>query len=432
MPKTLRASEHAGPGELPEILLRGVRAPAGMPLLFDDDGRFLREVHLFLLDRLVRRRGASSSVHTLWAYADDLSVWWSFLDANEGRWDEIHDATIHDFVAVLTSAVSPITGRTYAPSTILRRVQTVLMFYEWAAGEGCAHVHGNVTRWGPNRFVNADKLTLAHVMRKAPKSRSLVKLKQVDPADRVNILSTEQLRKVLRRLGPDLTPGQFDQSTSIRNRLIAEWALYTGMRLHEVLGLTKAQVLSLALGCEGAHPAKLIKLRLVVTKGGRKRDVLAPAFLLRASQHYIATERSSVLKTARHRNGNYREPAQLFLNSEDTNVAYVGKPLAGKVASRHFSAAVMGCGYIDEIDTSKGVRRTARFRYHDLRHTFAVRTYVELEAAGKPEPWKTIQTLLGHRFLSTTINTYLKHVRIDEVAVGDALGRHIRMIADAA
>ena len=156
MPKTLRASEHAGPGELPEILLRGVRAPAGMPLLFDDDGRFLREVHLFLLDRLVRRKGASRSVHTLWAYADDLSVWWSFLDANEARWDEIHDAVIHDFVAVLTSAVSPITGRKYAPATILRRVHTVLMFYEWASGEGCARVHGNVTRWGPSRFVNAD------------------------------------------------------------------------------------------------------------------------------------------------------------------------------------------------------------------------------------------------------------------------------------
>lgn len=432
MPKTLRASKDAGLSELPEALLRGVRAPAGMPLVFDDDGRFLQEVHLFLLDSLVRRTGASSSVHTLSAYADDLSVWWSFLRVNEGRWDEIHEATIHDFVTVLTSAVSPITGRKYAPATILRRVHTVLMFYEWAAGEGFVRVHGNVTRWSPNRFVNADGLALAHVTRKAPVSRSLVRLKQIDPADRVNILTTEQIRKILGRLGPDLTHGRFDQVTSIRNRLIAEWALYTGMRLHEVLGLSKAQMLGLALDCEGAHPAELIRLRLAVTKGGRKRDVLAPAFLLRASQHYIETERSSVLKVARQRSDSYREPPRLFLNSEDTNAAYVGKPLTGKVASRHFSAAVMACGYIDENETSKGARRTARFRYHDLRHVFAVRTYVELEATGKREPWKTIQTLLGHRHLSTTIKTYLKHVRVDEVAVGDAFGRHIRMIADVA
>jgi len=168
-----------------------------------------------------------------------------------------------------------------------------------------------------------------------------------------------------------------------------------------------------------------------VTKGGRKRDVLPPAFLLRASLNYIDTERSSVLKAARQLSSSYREPPRLFLNREDTNKAYVGKPLARKVASRHFSAAVKASGYTDEIETKKGVRRTARFRYHDLRHTFAVRTYAGLEAAGKPEPWKTIQTLLGHCRLSTTINTYLKHVRVDEVAVGDALGRYIRGIADA-
>jgi len=308
VPKTLKALESPGPGELPETLLRGLKAPAGMPLLFDDGGRFLREVHLFLLDRFVRRSGASSSVHTLSAYADDLSVWWSFLGANDGRWDEIHEATVRDFVAVLTSAVSPITGRKYAPATILRRVHTVLRFYEWAAGEGFARVHGNVIHWSPGRFINADRLALAHVMQKAPASRSLVRLKQVDAADRVNILATEQLRKILGQLGPDLGDGRRDHATSIRNRLIAEWALYTGMRLNEVLGLTKAQVLSLALDCEGVHPAKLIKLRLTVTKGGRKRDVLPPAFLLRASLNYIDTERSSVLKAARQRSSSYRDP----------------------------------------------------------------------------------------------------------------------------
>lgn len=431
MPKTLKALQSLDFGGLPDALLRGVKAPAGMPLLFDDDGRFLREVHLFLLDRFVRRSGACSSVHTLSAYADDLSVWWSFLGANERCWNEIHEATVRDFVAVLTSAVSPITGRRYAPPTILRRVLTVLRFYEWAAGEGLVRIHGNVTGWSPGRFINADGLALAHVMQKAPARRSLVRLKQADAADRVNILTTEQLRKVLDRLGPGLLDGRRDHVTSIRNRLIAEWALYTGMRLHEVLGLTKAQVLGLALDCEGVHPAKLIKLRLTVTKGGRKRDVLPPAFLLRASLIYIETERSSVLRAARQRSSSYREPPQLFLNGEDTNKAYVGDPLTGKVASRQFSAAVMACGYIDEIETEKGVRRIARFRYHDLRHTFAVRTYTGLEAAGKPEPWKTIQTLLGHRHLSTTIRIYLKHVRIDEVAVGDALGRLIKGLADA-
>ena len=80
MGRTLRAVADPGVTELPKALLRGIQAPPGMPLLFDDSGRFVQEVHLFLLDRLVRRKGASSSAHTLAAYSDDLAVWWAFLD----------------------------------------------------------------------------------------------------------------------------------------------------------------------------------------------------------------------------------------------------------------------------------------------------------------------------------------------------------------
>lgn len=431
--KTLRAVEPGG-GKLPDGLLRGVHAPVGMPLLFDGTGQFLQEVHLFLMETVVRRKGATSSADTLSAYADDLSVWWSFLDANAAetgaRWDLIHDGMIHDYVVVLTSAISPITGRPYSASTIERRVSTVLRFYEWAAGEGLAYVHGNVAFRKPSRIVNADSFSLAHVMQGGPKKRPIVDLKRADAADQANILSAEQLRKVLNNLGPDLALCNFKAGTALRNRLFSEWALYTGMRLKEVMGLTKAQVLSLALSCDPSNPAKLVKIRLTVTKGARKRDVLAPAFLLLASCHYIEHERAAALRMARSRYPDFREPANLFINGVDTNLNYVGRKMSGKVASRHFSLAVAAAGYSDEVTTVKGVKYVPRFRYHDLRHTFAVRTYVELERLGKREPWKTIQVLLGHRHLSTTINIYLKHVRIDEAAIGDALGRHLELLAN--
>ena len=46
--------------------------------------------------------------------------------------------------------------------------------------------------------------------------------------------------------------------------------------------------------------------------------------------------------------------------------------------------------------------------FHDLRHTFAVMMYRSLEDIGIARPWLRIQTLLGHKSISTTIGTYLK------------------------
>ena len=53
-----------------------------------------------------------------------------------------------------------------------------------------------------------------------------------------------------------------------------------------------------------------------------------------------------------------------------------------------------------------------RYRVHDLRHTYAVWTYHIRTSLGDNEPWKWIQSQLGHSTLDTTINTYLKHVSI--------------------
>ena len=49
---------------------------------------------------------------------------------------------------------------------------------------------------------------------------------------------------------------------------------------------------------------------------------------------------------------------------------------------------------------------------HDLRHTAAVLIYYAESATGNPEPWKKVQTPLGHKNLQTTIDTYLHHVEI--------------------
>jgi integrase len=45
---------------------------------------------------------------------------------------------------------------------------------------------------------------------------------------------------------------------------------------------------------------------------------------------------------------------------------------------------------------------------------------------GDAEPWKTLQALLGHKQLATTINIYLRSVTIDEAQITDSLGSFFR------
>jgi integrase/recombinase XerC len=51
----------------------------------------------------------------------------------------------------------------------------------------------------------------------------------------------------------------------------------------------------------------------------------------------------------------------------------------------------------------------AAHRYHDLRHTFAITRYHEERRKGNQAPWETIQRLLGHKYVTTTMETYLAH-----------------------
>lgn len=427
----IKSVDTAPSADLPDELLKLVKIPPGMPLLFTEDGEFVQEIHLYLLDRVIRRKAAKPSLKTLHAYSEDLSNWWAFLESNDFEWTPIDEELIRDYAFVLQNTISEKTGRPYAAATISRRLSTVLDFYRWASSQGLAScspgffegVHGS--QWP------VDSMHLAHIINKRRKTSKIIRLVIPDPADRINILSEEQIAAVLDMLGPDLSGNLRKDKRPIRDRLGAEWSFLTGIRLKEVVGLTTRQVLGTVKNAKLDNPAKLFKLRLTITKGNRPRTILVPAHLLKASVRYIETERKAAVELAATRDPQYKEPGELFLNGTDVNAAYAGSPLQGKVLSQHFSDAVIACHLIENISTTRGTITIALFHFHDLRHTFAVKIYSILEKLGKREPWKLIQALLGHRYLSTTIKTYLKHVRIDEASIGDALSKHLLSLARA-
>jgi integrase len=69
-----------------------------------------------------------------------------------------------------------------------------------------------------------------------------------------------------------------------------------------------------------------------------------------------------------------------------------------------------------------------RHRYHDLRHTYALWTYHALVEQGISEPWKIIQSLLGHAHLSTTLDTYLRVVNVEKARTADRAYEVMRSI----
>jgi integrase/recombinase XerC len=164
-----------------------------------------------------------------------------------------------------------------------------------------------------------------------------------------------------------------------------------------------------------ASPHAEVKLRVTQTKRLVARNVYIPMYLVRELHLYIDGERRDALTEAAtyQLNDKQRQHTTLFVNGSDAR-QHAGKPINPDVLSNAFHTACIQAGLtrsaekIDPLSGKKYVTQLTSHRFHDLRHTFAVWKYYSEKEAGNSEPWKLIQSLLGHKHLSTTMNTYLK------------------------
>jgi integrase len=188
---------------------------------------------------------------------------------------------------------------------------------------------------------------------------------------------------VIDRLGP-------------RDRLIATWALTTGMRRGEVAALAVNAVK--APVAERFDQAPVQPVLLDVTKGGRPRFIYPPTPLVDRTRAYVREERAVAVRRARRRDAAYVEPAQMFLSG-------TGAALTARRIGAMFSAACRAAG--------------VRSSFHALRHTFATRVLALLQRQAErfpdTNPLLVVQTLLGHADLQTT-GIYLQLLAADLVA----------------
>lgn len=366
------------------------RAMPGVPMLLDGAMRLIEPACAWLL-HVALVRGRTRSPQTWRAYGEALYDWWQTLEANGWTWDRVGYQEVAAYRDRMLGGPSDHTGRPYARTTINGRLRIVALFYRWCAARGLtASVpftaqDVSVARSRPAPF-------LAHIDASGGvQSVNEIVLRETQTLPRP--LAPEAIRRIVAPLGA-------------RDRLIVEWAAFTGMRRMEIAGLGTA-------GLRGRDTVEfasspLVSVRLDVTKGGKPRRVYPPLPLVDRTHAYLREERAVAVRAARRRDDSYREPEVVFLTG-------YGAAMTPRRVGAMFAAAARAAGVAAS--------------FHALRHTFAgvMLRMLQRRAERHPDlnPLLALQAILGHADLSTTA-VYLRMVAIDleaiEAAVDDLFG----------
>lgn len=409
------------------------RLPEGFQMLFYGDGRPITLINHYLANKAQAQ--IISGVdwrQTQQSLADDAAQATIFFHGLRKSWTDLDIRMVVQYAAALQAGYSVWTQKKLAKKTIHRRIGTVLQIAKFARLNG--YQTGELPSGGtkPADILNSASGKLQELGHD---------LKVVAPTVTTHprIRPILETKFILDELGRDIASVN-DSEEECRDRLTAEVALYTGMRVDEVANLTLHQLLALASEMEAKPHQRDFQLWLTHTKGSKPGYVIFPKRIVTAILKYIETERAAAVQAARTRIGaGYREPGALFLNGANANLRDVGRPITAATISRNFSRAVMRCGmtikeerfklapdgrltFHDIIDQPLiELHCRAAHTYHDLRHTFAVVQYFIMLQRGVQNPLSRLRTLLRHTLTQTTSDIYLNWLDIFERQLSEKL-----------
>lgn len=425
-----------------ELRARNVEPiPNGLHILVSQStGEVVEPVLLFLASKLVRRvllntpNRLKKSPHTRKALADDLKDFHDFLDGNALTFDAVDDRALNTYVANMESRPSPVTGKPYSDNTIIRRLSTVKMFCSWAQDRGLLRHRFLIEEVETKR--PRDRRFLAHLAssKKTEKFAPGVDSPSAqDPSAKVTMLSKDEANGILDALGPSVPLkcfGKKDGSIEgelYRDRLMAQCALYVGLRREEVCDLELEKLNAIRIA-DDTHPYTHQKI-LVHGKGDKWRTVNVPTWLILSLQYYVATERAAVVAKVRAQDASYFPPNRIFLNGSNARTGR-GAQVAPNSLSRIFREAQhrRNAACITGSPTESG--EATFYGFHVLRHTYAVWTYIYRKRTGDADPVKYIQAQLGHAHYSTTADTYLRYALLAESRIFDVNLEARRVMAE--
>jgi integrase/recombinase XerD len=358
--------------------------PADLPILVSEHMAIVEPAFAWLIE-LATIPGRSHAAETVRTYGEHLHDWFDSLEQSSLDWRAVGEAEIAAWRNRMLARPSPYTKRPYARSTVNDRVRTVCRFYAWA------HDRGWIATL-PFHFVD---------VRVARRRQSFLAHVDVRPGVvAANVLTVAEHERLPRALRVDQLRRLFAH-LDMPYRLMAEWALATGMRRKELCGVSVFQVPETAHLDMDEHP--LMGVSLTITKGDRLRTVYPPIRLLDRTHHYIDEVRGPLIRRLRANQPGYRPSPGLFLNRHGAAISRARLTAAFATAFR--AAGVEGTG-------------------HWLRHTFALTMLVRLQhqARETPDinPLKIVQVLLGHSSIQSTA-IYLRCVEMNACELADSI-----------
>lgn len=331
------------------------------------------------------------SPNTVKAYAHDLKDWFTFL-ASTGR--EWRAATVEDvamFVAWLrlppatrdgSVAVLPTVAPHCSGSSVNRKLAAVSSFCEFHARHGVplAGLLVQVQPAGRGRYsATSFKPFLHHITKSSGQPRRTIKLAVA--ARRPRILTAGEAQSIL------------DACEHLRDRLLFAVLLDTGVRIGEALGLRHEDV---AIAEREVSVVPRRNDNRARAKSGRPRTIPASAELMRLYADHLTTEYGA-------------------LDSDYVFVNLWGRP--------HGQPLTYPAVY--DLVARLRARTGVRFGPHHFRHTYA--TWLLRNGAGM----ESVQQLLGHASITTTVDTY-GHLTVEDArrtlqAAGWFTGREVRL-----
>lgn len=241
--------------------------------------------------------------------------------------------------------------------------------------------------------------------------------------DIIEVMTPSEADALMHALGP-LPSIRAEGRTAehSRDRLAATIALNTGLRREEITRLPLREVQQGIRLASQRTQFQMIAIR-ICGKGKKWRKVNVPAWLLSEVAIYIEGERAEAIASGKELHGrSYRLPSTLFVGHADSATSRGCEISSGAI---YDAFAAPQQALIDMESLSH------RFRFHDLRHTYAVWTWIARKRSGDVQPSKYVQAQLGHAYRETTERIYLATVSQLESQLFDGYVNFLQEAADA-
>jgi len=247
--------------------------PTNFPILLSNEMRIIEPAFAYLLEQAELYAHSAETVRT---YGEQLYDWFDSLEQSGLDWRGVDEATIAAYRNRMLEAPSSHTGRPYARSTINDRVRSVCRFYAWAHRR---------------RMIDELPFSFRDAPAVRPKAMGFLAHAAGKPSP-INTLSITEYETLPRPLRvSDLH--RLRAALEMPYRLMAEWAVTTGMRRMELCALRMKQIpRGEGLRLDGDP---LVGLALTVAKGGRRRMVYPPLRLIDRTNWYIGEDRAALV-----------------------------------------------------------------------------------------------------------------------------------------